>query len=74
LIKTRGRKILPEIHKYINSTWNEEELAPEWMESVILPIYKEGDKKLIVLVIAALCQVRTKFFPTSDCCMLASLK
>jgi hypothetical protein len=29
LIKTRGRKILPEIHKYINSTWNEEELAPE---------------------------------------------
>ena len=44
LIKTRGRKIRPEIHKHVNSAWNEEELAQEWKESVIVPIYKEGDK------------------------------
>jgi hypothetical protein len=44
LINTRGRKILPEIHKHINSILNEEGFAPEWKESVIVAIYKEGDK------------------------------
>jgi hypothetical protein len=31
-------------HKLIYSTWNKEELPEEWKESVILPIYKKGDK------------------------------
>ena len=44
LIETRGIKIRPEIHKHIDSTWNEEELAQEWKESASVPIYKEGNE------------------------------
>jgi hypothetical protein len=32
LINTSGRKIRPEIHKHINSTWNKEGFGPEWKE------------------------------------------
>jgi hypothetical protein len=45
LIKVGGRKICFNIHKLTNSIWNEEELPKEWKESIILPIYKKGDKK-----------------------------
>jgi hypothetical protein len=44
LIKAGGRIIRSEIHKLIISIWNKEELPEEWKESVILPIYKSGDK------------------------------
>jgi hypothetical protein len=45
LIKARGRTICCEIHKLIISIWNKEELLrEEWKESIILPIYKKGDK------------------------------
>ena len=43
LIKARGRTICCEIHKLI-SVWNKEELPEEWKESIIVPIYKKGDK------------------------------
>jgi hypothetical protein len=43
LIKAGGRIIRSEIHKLIISIWNKEELPEEWMESVIVPIYKESD-------------------------------
>jgi hypothetical protein len=33
-----------EFNKLINSIWNKEELPEEWKESIIVPIYKEGDK------------------------------
>ena len=33
-----------EIHKLINSIWNNEELHEEWKELIIVPIYKKGDK------------------------------
>jgi sorting nexin-29 len=33
-----------DIHKLINSIWNEEELPKEWKESIIVAIYKKGDK------------------------------
>jgi len=33
-----------EIHKLIISIWNEEKLHEDWKESIILPIYKKGDK------------------------------
>jgi hypothetical protein len=33
------------MHKLINSTWNKEELPEECKELILIPIYKEGDKK-----------------------------
>jgi hypothetical protein len=44
LIKAGGRIIWSEIHKLIISIWNKEEFPEEWKESVIVPIYKRGDK------------------------------
>jgi hypothetical protein len=44
LIKAGGRIIMSEIHKLIISVWNKEKLPEEWKESVIMPIYKKGDK------------------------------
>ena len=44
LIKERGRTICCAIHKLVNSIWNKEELPEEWKESIIVPIYKKGDK------------------------------
>jgi hypothetical protein len=44
LIKAEGRKIHSEIHKLINSIWNKEELPKQWNKSIIVPIYKKGDK------------------------------
>jgi len=43
-IKVGGRTIRYEIHKLIISVWNREELPEEWKVSIILPIYKIGDK------------------------------
>jgi len=43
LIKEGGRTICCAIHKVI-SIWNKEELPEEWKESIIVPIYKKGDK------------------------------
>jgi hypothetical protein len=44
LIKAGGRTTQSEIHKLIISIWNKEELPEEWKESVIVPIYKKGDR------------------------------
>ena len=44
LIKAGGRAICGEIHKLIISIWNKEELPDERKESIIVPIYKKGDK------------------------------
>jgi hypothetical protein len=44
LIKVGSRTISCEIHKLIISMWNKEELPEEWKESIIVPIYKKGDK------------------------------
>jgi hypothetical protein len=34
----------PEIHKLSNSVWSKEELPDQWKESIIVPVYKEGDE------------------------------
>ena len=44
LIKAGGKTIRCEIHKLIISIWNKKELPEEWKESIIVPIYKKGDK------------------------------
>ena len=44
MIKAGCRTIRNEIHKLIISIWNKEKLPEEWKESIIVPIYKKGDK------------------------------
>jgi len=63
-MKEGGRKIRYEIHKFIISIWNKEELPEAWKESIIVPIYKKGDK-----TDCSNCQLcrPTKFYPTSCC-------
>jgi hypothetical protein len=39
-----GGETYSEIHRLICSIWNKEELPQQWKESVIVPIYKKGDK------------------------------
>jgi len=39
-----GRIIRFKIHILINSIWNKEVLPEEWKVSIILPIFKKGDK------------------------------
>jgi hypothetical protein len=45
LIKTRGRTIRCYVHKLINYIWNKDEWPEDWKKSIILPIYKKGDKR-----------------------------
>jgi hypothetical protein len=44
LIKAGGEILLSAIAKIINSIWNKEELPDQWKESIIVPIYENGDK------------------------------
>ena len=44
LIKAGGSTIRGEIYKLIISIWNKERMPEEWKESIIVPIYKKGDK------------------------------
>ena len=44
LINAEGKIFRCEIHKLIISIWNKEELPEEGKESIIVPIYKKGDK------------------------------
>ena len=44
LIKAGGNKICSEIHKVINSIWNQEELPDQWKELITVRIYNKSDK------------------------------
>jgi hypothetical protein len=44
LIQVGGNILRSEIHKLINCIWNKEELPEQLKESIILRIYKKGDK------------------------------
>ena len=44
LLKAGSRTIHYVIHKIVISIWNKEELPEEWKESIIVPVYKKGDK------------------------------
>jgi hypothetical protein len=68
LIKAGGRIIRSEIHKLIISIWIKEELPEEWKESVIVPIYKKGDKRDCSNYRGiSLCQLHIKVYPTFFC-------
>ena len=43
--KAGGRTFRCEIHKRITSIWNKEELSEERKESIVVPMYKKGDKR-----------------------------
>jgi hypothetical protein len=44
LIKAGGETLYSEIHRLICCIWNKEELPQQWKQSIIVPIYKKGDK------------------------------
>jgi len=68
LIKAEGRTIFCEIHKLFISIWNKEKLLEEWKESIIVPIYKKGDKTDCSNYRGiSICQLHTKVYPTSCC-------
>jgi hypothetical protein len=53
LIKAGSRTVRSEIHKLINSIWNKKEMPETWKKSIIVSIYKKGDKKQTVVIIEA---------------------
>ena len=62
LSKAGGKTIRCEIHILIISIWNKEELPEEWKESITVPVYKKGNKTIVVIIGAYhFCQLRTKF-------------
>jgi hypothetical protein len=68
LIKYGFGTICYEIHQLTYSVWNEEGLHEEWKESTMLRICKKGDKTdRSNYRSISLCQLRTKFYPTSCC-------
>jgi hypothetical protein len=44
LIKAGDETLCFEIHKFIYSIWNKEELPQQWKESIIIPIYRKDNK------------------------------
>jgi hypothetical protein len=44
LIKAGGETLYSEIRRLICCIWNKEELPQQWKVSIIVPIYKKGDK------------------------------
>jgi hypothetical protein len=44
LIQAGGNTLCSEIHKFINTIWNKDELLQQWKESIIVSIYKKDDK------------------------------
>jgi hypothetical protein len=44
MIQARDNILHSEIHKLINSIWNREQLPQQRNESIIIPVYKKGDK------------------------------
>jgi hypothetical protein len=59
LIQAVGETLRSEIHILINSIWNKEEFPDQWKESIIVPIYKKGDKSDR----SNDCYQLTKFYP-----------
>lgn len=44
IVKYGGERLVEEIFELIREIWNKEQIPMEWTESVIIPIFKKGDK------------------------------
>lgn len=74
-IQAGSKKVCSEIHKLINSVkWVNKILFRirknclyEWKESIAVPIYKEGDKRLVLIQTYHCYQIHTKFYLPSCC-------
>jgi hypothetical protein len=59
-------EIRSEIHKLMFSICNKREFSEERKESIILPLYKKGDKQIVVIIEAyQFYQLHTKFCQTA---------
>jgi hypothetical protein len=68
LIKAEDGTLYSEIHRLIYSIWNKEELPQHWKESIIVPIYKKGDKadcNNYLGISLSMTQLRENFFKHS---------
>jgi len=45
LIKYRGNKLLNRIYELVRQILEEERIPEEWKETIIVPIYKRGDRE-----------------------------
>jgi len=44
LIKYGGNKLLIRMYELVRQIWEEERIPEEWKETIIVPIYKKGDR------------------------------
>jgi hypothetical protein len=65
LIQAGDETLQSEIHKIINFIWSEEELAEQWKESIIVPIYKKGDETDYSHYRRISYKLHAKFYPIS---------
>jgi hypothetical protein len=64
LIEAGGETLCSEIHKLTCSIWNKEEFPQNLKECIIVPIYKKGDKTVIIIEESSSYQLPTKFYQT----------
>jgi hypothetical protein len=65
LIKAGGETLYSETQRLICSIWNKEELPHQRKESIIVPIYKKGDKTDCNIIEESPCYyLPTKFYIT----------
>jgi hypothetical protein len=65
LIKEVGERLYSQIHRFTCFIWNKEELPQQWKEYIIVPMYKEGVRLIVINIEESLSyQLRTKFYMT----------
>jgi hypothetical protein len=62
LIKAGSETLYSKIHRLFFSIWNKEKFPHQWKESIIVPIYKKGDKTVIIIEESPSYQLPTKFY------------